>query len=74
VIFILDHYKLLINTGLLTDLLPILGVRAAMWVNPCVFTPQAHKGGFTNTLPGGSAVKKAGHLFEMARLVLFIID
>jgi len=32
VIFILDHYKLLINTGLLTDLLPILGVRAAMWV------------------------------------------
>jgi hypothetical protein len=29
---ILSHYKLLINTELLTALLPIFGGRAAMWV------------------------------------------
>ena len=30
---ILGHYKLLINSELLTALLPIFGGRAAMWVN-----------------------------------------
>ncbi len=29
---ILSHYKLLINTELLTAFLPILGAKAAMWV------------------------------------------
>jgi hypothetical protein len=38
---ILGYYKLLINTDLLTALLPIFGGRAAMWVNSG-FGGQSH--------------------------------
>jgi hypothetical protein len=44
---ILGHYKLLINSELLTALLPIFGGRAAMWVNRVVMSHKII--GFQNT-------------------------